>query len=222
MFSHQIGSSSDARMKIALAKPTIFRGSSLLRSESRGPIALPAGRLVELCAGPTAAQSSIAAMVLRHAQAEGDPVAWVQPSDAGLFPPDLAAAGLDLDALVVVHVPAKDPSASTRAAELILRTGAFGALVIDLSCSIASLPRGSAWQGRLLGLAREHACRVIVLSPHGRARASLGALVSLRFDVRRARIAPGRFRVEANVLKDKSGLAPKTLTTTFEAPMGVR
>lgn len=186
---------------------------------SRGPH-VPRGRIVELCAGADAAQTSTAVVVLREVQAEGDPVAWVLPRGAGLFPPDLAAAGLDLDALVVVHVPPDDPSAAPRAAELILRTGAFGAVVIDLSCGAA--PRGTAWQGRLLGLAREHACRVIVLSPNGRSRASLGPLVSLRFDVRRARIGPGRFRVEARVLKDKSGLALSESGTTFGAPAGVR
>jgi recombination protein RecA len=164
----------------------------------------PRGRLVELCAGPDAAQTSAAVMVLRETQREGDPVAWVMPRGAGLFPPDLAAAGLDLEALVVVHVPPEDGAAGPRAAELVLRTGAFGAVVLDLGTG--AMPRGGAWQGRLLGLAREHTCRIVVLSPHGQARASLGPLVSLRFDVRRARLAPGRFCVEARALKDKSGL----------------
>ena len=173
-------------------------------------LSAPPGRIVELCAGPDAAQTSGAVVVLREAQAEGDPVAWVLPRDAGLYPPDLAAAGLDLDALVVVHVPPDDPLAVPRAAELVLRTGAFGAVVLDLSRAV--VPRGAAWQGRLLGLAREHACRVVVLSPFGRARASLGPLVSLRFDVRRAPLTPGdaralgTFALEARVLKDKSGL----------------
>ncbi len=172
-------------------------------------------------------------MVLREAQAEGDPVAWVLPRGAGLFPPDLAAAGLDLDALIVVHVPPEDASAAPRAAELILRTGAFGAIVVDLSRSSdthgSAVPRGVAWQGRLIGLAREHATRLLVLSPNGATRASLGPLVSLRWGVRRARIAPGRFRVESTVVKDKSGLIASGDAaqasgrgTSCRAPVGMR
>ena len=107
-----------------------------------------------------------------------------------------------------------------RAAELLLRCGAFGAVVLDLGA--AMLPRGPAWQGRLLGLAREHACRVVVLSPNGRSRASLGPLVSLRFDVRRMRLSPGRFRLVARTIKDKSGLlAAHETSGPCVAPVGV-
>jgi recombination protein RecA len=185
------------------------------------------GRIVEICAAPDGAQTSAAVMVLREAQADGDPVAWVLPRGAGLFPPDLAAAGLDLDALIVVHVPPEQPAAIPRAAELILRTGAFGAVVLDLRAGIdpegapAEWPRGAAWQGRLLGLAREHACRVIVLSATSDAQGSLGPWVSMRFDVRRRRIAPGRFRVEARVLKDKTGSARQT-RRICAGPIGAR
>ncbi|WP_053235402.1 hypothetical protein [Sandaracinus amylolyticus] len=179
------------------------------------------GRIVELCSGPDSAQTSAAVVVLRDAQREGDPVAWIMPRGAGLFPPDLAAAGIDLDALVVVHVPPDDAAAAPRAAELVLRTGAFGAVVLDLGSAV--LPRGTAWQGRLLGLAREHACRVVVLSPHGRSRASLGPLVSLRFDVRRKRVGPDRFGVVASALKDKSGLlATHETRGACLAPVGAR
>lgn len=221
----------------------MLRASSLAARSSTGPVPVgeagvgevrgdlgtgfPPGRLVELCAAPDAAQTSTAARVLREAQAQGDPVAWVVPradpsssapnrAGAGLYPPDLAAAGLDLDALLVVHVA---PSAIARAAELVLRTGAFGAVVLDLSGEDA--PRGNAWQGRLLGLAREHACRVIVLSPNARARASLGPLVSLRFDVRRTRVADGRFRVDAVIVKDKLGAATEQ-SAPFAGPVGAR
>jgi len=184
-------------------------------------MAIPPGRIVELCAAPDAAQTSAAVMALREAQRDGDPVAWVMPRGAGLFPPDLAAAGLDLDALVVVHVSPEDPAALPRAAELVLRTGAFGGVVIDMSGGERTGGRAEAWQGRLLGLAREHACRVIVLSPHARTRASLGALVSLRLDVRRARIAEGRYRIEAAVMKDKLGDA-RSRGSKVSAPVGAR
>jgi recombination protein RecA len=185
------------------------------------PSWVPAGRIVELCAGPDSAQTSVAAMVLKEVQGEGDPVAWVIPRGGGLFPPDLAAAGLDLDALVVVHVPPDDSAAAPKAAELILRTGAFGALVLDLSRG--AVPRGTAWQPRLLGLAREHGTRVLVLSPSGAARASLGPLVSLRWSVRRIRVESGRFQLESRILKDKSGLFQQgAAAISCRAPSGMR
>lgn len=180
-------------------------GERLLEARSRRGELVGEGRLVELSAGPASARTSVAAALLREAQSRGDPVAWVLPKDpegGGLFPPDLAAAGIDLDALVVVHVPAADSSAGPRAAELVLRTGAFGAVVLDLGSSV---PKGSAWQGRLVGLAREHASRVLVLSPRRREEPSLGPLVSVRLDVQRARVGAARFRLDAHVIKDKSG-----------------
>ena len=163
----------------------------------------PPGRLVELCAGPDGARTTVAALALCEAQAEGDPVAWVLPRDggAGPFPPDLRAAGVDLDALLVVHVP-HETVAAARAAEIVLRTGAFGAVVLDLSASREGLLRAS-WQGRLLALAREHSSRLVVLAPAD--REGLGSLVSLRWGVRRARACPERYRIEGTVIKDKSG-----------------
>jgi recombination protein RecA len=200
-FRHRIG--------VAIAFRGVLRGSSLERArEPEGPDEwAPPGKIVELCAGPAGARTSAAAMVLRAAQEEGDPVAWVLPSDGpagGPFPPDLAAAGIDLEALLVVRVPAVAAAELARAVELVLRTGAFGAVILDLSALAAGTMLRASWQGRLLGLAREHTCRVVVLAPSE--ASALGPLVSLRFDVRRAAVAPGRFRVEARVVKDKTGL----------------
>jgi recombination protein RecA len=169
------------------------------------PRPLPRGRLIELAAGPDAAATTLAVQILLESQREGDPVVWVQPRGGALHPPDLAAAGLDLDALLVVHVPAdRGPAALPKAAELALRTGAFGALVLDVAD--ARVPRGAAWLGRLASLSREHDCRCVLLGPAG--EASLGPLVSLRLRARRRRVRPGRHRLEVEVLKDKAGLRP--------------
>ena len=137
----------------------------------RAPRGLPRGRLIELARGPRAAATTAAVHILRSAQVEGDPVAWVQPAGGPLYPPDLAAAGVDLDALIVVHVPASAERAGIpRAAELLLRTGAFGAIALDVSD--VELPRGDAWLGRLGGLCREHDGRCVFLAgAGGRSRA---------------------------------------------------
>ena len=164
---------------------------------------IPKGRIVELADAPDAARTSAAVDVLVRVQREGDPVAWVQPRGGELYPPDLAAAGLDLDALLVVHVPprARRGVGIARAAELILRTGAFGGLVVDVTNG--SVPRGEAWLGRLASLVREHEARCVFLGPV--AKQSLGPLISLRLAPRRERVRFGRYRVVTEILKDKRG-----------------
>lgn len=182
----------------------LVKAPELPSARTRG--GLPRGRLIELTGGPGAASTSTAVQILLASQREGEPAAWIQPRGGALYPPDLAAAGLDLASLLVVHVPPDAGSAGLpKAAELALRTGAFGAVAIDLSSTHP--PRGDAWLGRLAGLAREHDCRCVLLGPAD-AAASLGPLVSLRLRARRERLTPGRYRVETDVLKDKSGLSP--------------
>lgn len=169
------------------------------------PKGLPRGRLIEVAGGPDAARTTAAVAILIASQREGDPVAWIQPRGGELYPPDLAASGLDLDALLVVHVPIEaGPAGIPKAAELALRTGAFGAIAIDVSD--APLPRGEAWLGRLASLTREHDCRSVLVTPPS--ESSLGPLIAVRLYARRHRTRPGRFAVRTEVLKDKSGQRP--------------
>ena len=115
---------------------------------------------------------------------------------------------MDLDALVVVHTPEEAGAHGlARAAELLLRSGAFGLVVVDLT---GGLPRSTAWLGRLAGLAREHASRVVLLTQGEEGAGSAGALVGLRVVTRRERRAPGRFVLDHRVLRDRSGgVAPR-------------
>jgi len=131
---------------------------------------LPQGRLTEIARLPSGAQLTLAASCVVGAQVRGEPVAWLQPAGGSLFPPDLAESGVDLDALLVVHVPAAAGRAGLcKAAELLLRSGSFGLVVIDLVGS-AGEGAGAASelqlqaQSRLLGLAREHDSAVLLLS----------------------------------------------------------
>ncbi len=184
-------------------------------------LALP-GRILEL--GGRACTSSAVA-ILAHAQREGETAAWIQPAHGELYPPDLAEAGIDLDALIVVHVPrVEGPHGQCRAAELLLRSGGFGVVVLDFSGgepSGASGSAGTAWQSRLLGLARQHEARVIVLRDVEPEQPSLGPLIGVRIH---SRVEPavregeppgfvartGQFAIVHEVLKNKSGgpLAP--------------
>src|SRR5262245_13238621 len=96
------------------------------------------GRLVELSGvvDGACARLSTAIAVVHRVQAEGDTAAWIQPDGGPLYPPDLAEAGIDLDALVVVHVPSAALPHTLcvglcKAAELLLRSSAFGLVVVD-------------------------------------------------------------------------------------------
>ncbi|HLT36410.1 MAG TPA: hypothetical protein VK034_08990 [Enhygromyxa sp.] len=192
------------------------------------------GRIVELCGQ---AQTTAAVMLLAQVQREGETAAWIQLARGDLFPPDLAAAGVDVEALVVVHVPDRDqadrsPAAGQcRAAELLLRSGAFGLVILDFG---RGEPRGStAWQGRLLGLARQHEARVVILRERTSevAESSLGPLTGLRIaswiePSRRADDPPGFtprtgcFTLRHEVLKNKSGGPVEPAPAQIRGPWG--
>ena len=166
---------------------------------------LPAGRLVELSGEQGTARVSVAASIIACAQREEETAVWIQPAGGPLFPPDLADAGVDVEALVVIHVPRHAGShAPFKGAELLLRSGGFGAVVIDLRG--LAVPTGVAWQGRLLSLAREHQARVLLLTDTPAHQASLGPVVALRIESKRVRHPRGGFVLEHRVLKNKSGL----------------
>jgi hypothetical protein len=180
---------------------------------------LPTGRLIEITRAKAGAQLTTAVACLRAAQAQGQTAAWIQPEGGSLFPPDLAQSGIDLDALLVVHVPARAGAHGLpKAAELLLRSGGFGMVVLDLSD--LSMQRGGAWQGvwqgRLLGLAREHESWLLLLT-----HTHDGSLISLCLEPHRQRVARGVFTVEQRVRKDKSGMLSPLLTEQRRGPWGL-
>src|SRR4051812_10317987 len=88
------------------------------------------GRFVELSARGASATLTTAVELIGEAQREHEPVAWIAGPHGSFYPPDAAESGVDLAALVVVRVP--ELVLATRAAERLLRSGAFGLVVIDL------------------------------------------------------------------------------------------
>ena len=194
---------------------------------------VPPGRLVELCGdAPTTAATAL----LVAAQQSGETCVWIQPARGELYPPDLAAAGVDVEALIVVHIPDKanlpGPAGQCRAAELLLRSGGFGLVILDFA---HAEPKGSsnAWQGRLLGLARQHEARLLILrraAPDS--LPSLGPLVSLRIASRVERAVnesdppgfrprTGHFLVHHEVVKNKSGAPIEPSPETIRGPWGM-
>ncbi len=194
---------------------------------------LPPGKLVELSGSTDSphppARMTTATSILRSVQAEGDTAAWIQSEGGPLFPPDLHLGGVDLDALVVVHVPtrgersgerASGPHLLCKAAELLLRSGAFGLVIVDLS--EGAPPAGTeAWQGRLSALARQHHARVVLITDKPAQSDSLGTLVGLRIEPQRTRERPGRFVVRYEVIKNKSGRPFEPPSDLYQGPWGL-
>ncbi|MCA9582268.1 MAG: hypothetical protein KC416_10775 [Myxococcales bacterium] len=211
---------SPALPKQAFLAPPEVNKAPLLRGVDT-PWEHLAGAFVELGSGDLSCRTSAAVSLLIRAQSEGETVAWIEPVGGGLFPPDLAEAGVELSSLVVVRVP-MDSLKLARAAELLLRSGAFGCVVLDLS---EGAPRRDAWQSRLAGLARKHGASLVVLSPGEDQRASLGAMVSLRCIAERRRRAPGLFSLSPRILKSRLAHRPGANlfpARPFRAPWGLR
>ncbi len=165
--------------------------------------ALPEGRLTELSGAAGSARTSLALEAVRAAQADGEPVAWIQTAGGLLYPPDASTCGVDLHALVVVHLPAERGEAGIfRAAEILLRSGAFGLVVADLRGAVRAT---TGMQSRLASLAREHGSRVLLITERTAAAESLGPLVGLRVEPARTPLGGGRFAVDPVVLKCKQG-----------------
>ena len=183
---------------------------------------LPRARLIELSGQHACARTTTAVSCVIQAQTHGELVAWVQPKDGALFPPDLDTAGVDLDSLIAIQVPRHaGPIALLRAAEWLARSGAFGLTVIDLT---DALPPGSSvsWQGRLQGLLRQYDERILLLTSNAYEDPSSGPLVGLRIEPRRGPLHAGRFEVHTHVLKDKTGFTTELSSTNPLAPTGLQ
>jgi hypothetical protein len=185
------------------------------------------GRVIELSGGSEGsganARTSTAVSILRGVQFEGETAAWIQPHGGALYPPDLRDAGIDLDALVVVHIPAgpQRSHALCKAAELLLRSAAFGLVVVDLVETPPTGPAVSAWLGRMLGLARQHDGRVVLLTEKPTHADSVGTLVGLRIESHRHRDPSGSFVVEHQVIKNKSGAPFDVACDRYRGPDGL-
>jgi recombination protein RecA len=159
------------------------------------------GRLVELSARGASATLTAAVEIVVEAQTQAEPVAWIAPTAGTFYPPDVADSGVDLAALVVVRV--RDAIASARVAERLLRSGAFGLVVMDLcSPNGGSAELATAIQGRLVTLAQTHDAAIVCITDKTPDTASLGSLVSLRAEAMRLRVRD-EVSITVRALKDK-------------------
>jgi recombination protein RecA len=186
------------------------------------------GRLVEISArGATAVLTTAIGLVL-DAQMAGEPVVWVTLAQSCFFPPDVAACGVDLAALVVLRLP--DANAAMRGAERVLRSGAFGLVVIDIGNVDANSAQArrnpergvqsSATHARLITLAQQYDAAVICLTEKSAEAGSLGSLVSLRAEALRIHKGNDHFAA-VRVVKDKRRGPGFTVSRSVKPPAGL-
>ncbi len=175
------------------------------------------GRLVEVQSDGQGASLSVVFDVLLEAQEAGEPVAWVTATSSVFCPADAALGGVDVSALVVVRV--RNVVSGLRSAERLLRSGAFGVVVMDLGPT-PQVPVGAL--GKLVKLAQHHDAVVMGVTGSRRGRVSLGPLVSLRVRTERARGAEGLFSCSVDVLKDKRSGLGWSSSWDWSGPSGLR
>lgn len=155
--------------------------------------------------------------MVHEAQLAGEPAAWISRHDSCFFPPDAAAGGIDLDAMPVVRV--LDAATGARVADKLLRSGAFGLIVLDIGDD-DRVP--TPLQSRLLGLAAKHDAAVLFLTEKQPEKPSVGSLVSLRAQASRRQTAEGRFVCDLQILKDKRRGPGWSHTEMRHGPDGLR
>jgi len=189
-----------------------------------------AGRMSELRGDSTL---TIAFALVLEAQHRGEPAAYVTGSVASFYPPDVMDGGVDLDALVVIR--AAEATARARAADELLRSGAFALVLVDLADLQADARQSRippALLSRLHALAQKHHSALVFLNCAGasagaasgdEAPSLLGSLISLRAMVRRRPVGESRSRFDVcvEVVKDKRRAPGWTHTERCRGPVGL-
>src|SRR3989338_6780220 len=174
-----------------------------------------AGRLVEIFGAEASPAVTLDSGLVLEGQRQGELVGWVTSTESSFYPPDTAQEGVDLDALVVVRVP--DAQAIPRAGEKLLRSGAFGLVVLDLGSTDIPMPL----QARLAALSLQHHTALLCLTEKESREPSLGSLISLRVYAERKQNSAGQFACELSVLKDKRRGPTWTETEVCCGPAGL-
>ena len=174
------------------------------------------GRLVEVSSLRAGAALSMVMQLVVDTQREGETVAWISGGTDLFFAPDAADTGVDLEALPVISL--RSASDAIRAADRILRSGAFGLVVLDLgqSCQIKA-----PILARLVKLAQLHSTALVALTEKPEAGPSMNSMVSLRVQAERVSHEPECFCAELKVLKDKRHGPGAIHREIFRGPPGL-
>ena len=107
----------------------------------------PQGKVGELVGPVSSGRSAVASATVAAAAARGEVTAWLDAADA-FDPASAATAGVDLDRLLWVRP--RGIGETVRAAELVLETGGFTVVVLDLGAAAvrAASGRDEVWERR--------------------------------------------------------------------------
>jgi len=203
-------------MKAAIHCSHVQRARSLVRfhhGSSGGLFDLSRvkGRVVEVSeAGSFGALSALTGLMVQ-VQALGEQIAWIETGTSLFYPPDLVYRGLDVGAISVVLAP--HPPGGLVAADWLLRSGAFGLVVLDW----AGGGIDDSDLGRLGRLAEDKGSATVFLTRKKASDPALATLVSLRGTVD---LGPEGETVWA-VVKDKRSGPPSEQRSRFDGPSGL-
>lgn len=183
------------------------------RSPRRWNLESLAGGITEISGPAPAAGLTAAARLVREAQERGEPAAWIAAGGSLFYAPDLHDWGVDLAALPVAQV--NGAVAAARAAECLLRSGAFALIVLDLGRAdgvtptrdpgrftrSAALP--TAVQVRLAALCRRHEAALLLLAQKSEGMPPIASMAILRAEGTVRKTGFDRFTFELRVVKDK-------------------
>jgi len=158
---------------------------------------------------------SYAGALLVEAQAADEPPVWISAHAAPVYPPDLSRCGVRCGVLPFVQV--HDVQAAFEAAEICLRSEAFGLIVLDLPPAQDQRETAPA---RLARIAERNGCAVVLLCDNAE-HYSGGPLVSLRIAAERRPLDDGCFLLELQVLKNKHGVTQAHTTRVLYGPDGL-
>lgn len=176
------------------------------------------GRLAELSADRGHPHISLAVDLVAQAHRAEEPVAWLTPPTSIFYPPDADGWNIDWSSLALIRL--RDRRRRLRAADKLLRSGAFGLVVIDLpDTSTPSAPRPLL--GRLLRLADTHDSAVLFLTNTAERAPSLSSLISVRARARWSDTDPHRLRATYTVIKDKRRGPGHRRKEAYDGPMGL-
>ena len=150
----------------------------------------PRGSLSSLCGGPASGKTGVALAVLREAQAGGGLAAFVD-GRGELYPPAALALGVNLANLLIVRPePARGALLSGLwAAEVLLASGAFPAVVVDVPLRGMPASRAEPVLRRLRAAAERGGAVALLLSGPG--DPAIPAAIRIDLDAVRVRSTGG-------------------------------
>lgn len=205
-------------------RPVQTLTTSSLSNHRRRIQPLQTGSLVEVSVSGKSAGLSYVAHQIRLMQGSHDMVVWLTTNEAGLIAGDDArVSGIDLAQCTFVKTPSVTDAG--RAADKLIRSGAFGLIVLDAT---VGEPPPEPLLSRLQKLTRKHQCSLIMVTRKDDAAPSLSSMVSVRLSATRRCLkhAPWSlqpsYEVVPTVLRNKTPYPIEETPITCYAPEGLR